>query len=98
MYRAGGEGLLGLARSGADLVPDRCFRGDWPQVSATVRIGDTRLAIAIVNPARKGRAPSAATLDDTALHPLDGRLTVKLSGRSHRLAVTLGEPPSPPAM
>ena len=97
MYRAGIEGLLGLTRAGRDLVLDPSFPKAWPQISANVRMGDTRLAITIANPGRTGCGISEAMLDDVALHPVDGRLTVKLSGGSHRLTVTLGgaQPPSP---
>jgi cyclic beta-1,2-glucan synthetase len=96
MYRAGIEGLLGLTRAGGDLVLNPCFPKAWPRMSATVRIGGTRLAITIDNPGRTGHGIAAATLDDAPLDPVDGRLTFKLSGGSHRLAVALSPSPSPP--
>jgi len=95
MYRAGIEGLLGLTRAGEDLVLNPCFPKAWPRMSATVRIGSTRLAITIDNPGRTGHGVAAATLDDAPLRPADGRLTVRLSGGSHRLVVTLSPSPSP---
>ncbi|GAA0306908.1 glucoamylase family protein [Rhodovulum strictum] len=98
MYRAGIEGLLGLTRAGEDLVLNPCFPKAWPRMSSTVRIGDTQLAITIDNPGRTGHGVAAATLDDAPLRPADGRLTVRLSGGSHSLVVTLSPSPSPPVL
>jgi cyclic beta-1,2-glucan synthetase len=96
MYRAGIEGLLGLTRAGDELVLNPCFPRSWPQVTAAVRINDTSLAITIDNPGQTGRGITEATLDGEPLHPRDGRLTLPLSGRAHRLIVTLGPSTSNP--
>lgn len=95
MYRAGIEGLLGLTRAGAALHVAPCFPRDWPRVSATVRIGATRLEITVHNPDRTGRGIAGATLDGMPLAPQDGRLRVGLTGGSHRLSVTLGATVAP---
>ena len=97
MYRAGVEGLLGLTRAGGELVLAPCFPRDWPQMSANVRMGETRLAITIDNAAGTGRGIAGATLDGAPLHPVDGRLTVALSGGAQCLVVTLGSAPPAPA-
>ncbi|MCC5984499.1 MAG: glycosyl transferase [Rhodobacteraceae bacterium] len=96
MHRAGIEGLLGLTRAGGEIILDPCFPKAWPQMSATVRFGDTLLAILIENPGRTGRGVAAAALDDAPLTLADGRLRLRLSGRSHRLVVTLGRFQPPP--
>jgi len=90
MYRAGIEGLLGLTWQQPVLRLNPCFPRDWPQVSATVRHGDTHFEIVIDNGAGAGHGISSARIDgtDTAIDVTG--LALPLSGGKHRVEVTLG--------
>ena len=94
MYRAGIEGLLGLTRAGQSLTFAPCFPKEWPQMQATIMLGETRLQVSIVNPGRSGRGVASADLDGAALDVVDGRLTLALplpAGASPRqLTLRLG--------
>ena len=90
MHRAGIEGLLGLTRAGDRVVLSPCFPKDWPKLTATVKIGDTRFEISVENPELTGYGVVAASVDGRSAQPEQGRLTLVLSGKSHRVDVTLG--------
>ncbi len=89
MYRAGVEGLLGLTRAGPEIVLNPCFPKDWPEVRATVRIGETALAITIDNRGRTGHGILTAALDGVALTPMDGRIRLRLGGGAQELVVKM---------
>ena len=89
MYRAGIEGILGLTREGDDLLVNPCFSANWPGISATVRLGGSRLSITVENPGGTGCGVKSATLNG-APHLVDeGGLRVRLSAGVHELMVTL---------
>ena len=90
MYRAGIEGLLGLTRAGSDIILNPCFPKAWPEVKATVRIGDARVSITIDNSARTGHGIVSASLDGALMHPENGQLVLRPSARFHDLTVRLG--------
>ncbi|PWK59057.1 cyclic beta-1,2-glucan synthetase [Silicimonas algicola] len=89
MYRAGIEGILGLTRAGENLLLNPCFPGDWPRISATVRLGEARLSVTVENPGGTGRGVKSAVLNG-APHPVEGGLLrVRLTGGAQDLLVTL---------
>ncbi|WP_234992388.1 GH36-type glycosyl hydrolase domain-containing protein [Roseisalinus antarcticus] len=89
MYRAGIEGILGLTQTGPDLVLAPCFPGHWPRLAATVRLGDTRLAITIDNPNRTGRGIRTALLNGIPQEIDKGQLSLRLPEGVQDLVVTL---------
>ncbi|MFN3844927.1 MAG: GH36-type glycosyl hydrolase domain-containing protein [Paracoccaceae bacterium] len=89
MYRAGIEGILGLIRAGHDITLDPCLPKHWPQVKATIKIGDSLLNIVVDNPGLTGHGIASATLDGNALHPESGRVTLHMTGKPQDLIVTL---------
>jgi cyclic beta-1,2-glucan synthetase len=90
MYRAGIEGLLGLSRTGGNVTLNPCFPKAWPKVSATVTLGQTRIAITILNPEGTGYGIATADLNGKALRPTIDGVTMPLSDGAHALTVTLG--------
>ena len=89
MYRAGIEGILGIAREGAFLVIEPCIPPEWPGYEARVNVGDTRYEIRVISPSKRGRGVSSALLDGAALRAPDGRVRVPLDGASHILQLVL---------
>ncbi len=90
MYRAGMEGLLGLTRAGDMLKLNPCLPKAWPEVTATIRLGDAQYAITIRNPDGAGRGIRSADLDGSVLTPGDEGVTLSIRNGSHRLTVVLG--------
>ncbi len=90
MYRAGIEGLLGLDRAGANLVLNPCFPKAWPELSATVTLGQARIEITILNPHGVGRGIASAQLDGAALAVGTDGVQLPLADGAHALIVTLG--------
>ena len=89
MYRAGIEGILGLTREGSEFVLDPCFPKAWPEIRATVRLGNTHLAITIRNEGRTGHGIDTAMLEGVSLALDDGRLRLRLPEGRHSLDVTM---------
>ena len=90
MYRAGIEGLLGLTRSGNSLVLAPCFPKAWPLLEATIRLGETRLSIAVENPHGIGHGVVSGSLDDAPVDVSGGQCTLALTAGEHRLVLRLG--------
>ncbi|MFN7223241.1 MAG: GH36-type glycosyl hydrolase domain-containing protein [Paracoccaceae bacterium] len=90
MHRAGIESILGLTRAGQDITLDPCFPKHWPQLKAAITLGDSVLNIVINNPGQTGHGIASATLDGNALHPVNGRVTMDMTGLPQDLIVTLG--------
>ena len=89
MYRAGIEGLLGLTRSGPDLVFDPCFPKAWLQVTASLGQAATRCDITIRNPNHSGHGITAAWLNGTAMPVVGGTLTLPKAAAQGRLEIEL---------
>ena len=89
MYRAGVEGLLGLTRSGSVLHFNPCFPKAWPELSATITLGDAQYTVTIRNPNGTGHGIKSADLNGSAILPDDHRLTVPLLAGTHQLTVIL---------
>ncbi len=89
MYRAGIEGLLGLSRAGNILSLNPCFPKAWPELSATVTLGQASITITILNPHGSGHGISTAHLDGAMIRPGKEGLTFPLENGSHELVVTL---------
>ena len=90
MYRAGIEGLLGLSRSGATLRLNPCFPKDWPEMSATVTLGQAQFKITVLNPEKSGHGIASGELDGVTLQVDPTGLTVPLTDGVHALTVVLG--------
>ncbi|SDI47251.1 GH36-type glycosyl hydrolase domain-containing protein [Salipiger marinus] len=90
MYRAGIEGLLGLTREGPEIVLAPCFPKHWPRITATLRLGQTHLAITIDNPGGTGTGAGSAQLNGVAHAVENGRLRLRLVPGRQDLVLTLG--------
>ena len=93
MYRAGIEGLLGLTRVGQKLRLNPCFPKAWPEMSATVTLGDAKFAISVLNPENSGYGIASAQLNGVPVQVDNGGLTVPLTTGTHDLTVVLGKVP-----
>ncbi len=91
MLRAGLEGLVGLTRHGQTLHLDPCLPRDWPGLEVTVTLGETRLAITVVNPVRTGRGIVSAQIDGEDIATGPGPLELPLSGSSRAVTIVLGK-------
>ncbi|WP_322894345.1 GH36-type glycosyl hydrolase domain-containing protein [Yoonia sp. 67] len=89
MYRAGIEGLLGLTRQGPDWVLNPCFPKDWPELKATVNLGDTSLDIIIRNSGGTGVGIASATVNDKPLTLDQGRVRLRPAAGRQRLVITM---------
>ena len=89
MYRAGIEGLLGLTRAGNVLHLNPCFPKQWPELTATIRLGAAHYTITLRNPDHTGNGIGSADLDGTALTPGPDGLTLPLQDGLHRLTVVM---------
>jgi cyclic beta-1,2-glucan synthetase len=89
MYRAGVEGLLGLSRSGANLLLNPCFPKLWPKLAATVTLGRVRIDITILNANGTGHGIVAADLNGSALSIAKEGISFALKDGAHVLTVTL---------
>jgi cyclic beta-1,2-glucan synthetase len=92
MYRAGVEGLLGLTRAGNILCLNPCIPKAWPEVTATVTLGDAQYTITIRNPDGIGHGIASAVLDNTAVTPGEHGLAILIGNGSHQLTVVMGSP------
>ena len=93
MYRAGIEGLLGLTRAGSTLRLNPCFPKDWPEMTATLTLGDAHFVIKVLNPEKSGHGIASAQLDGAPVQGGSDGLTVPLTDGAHDLTVVLGKPP-----
>ena len=93
MYRAGIEGLLGLIWQQPVLRLNPCFPRHWPQISATVRHGDTSFEIVINNASGAGYGVGSARIDGTDIAIDITGLALPLTGGHHRVEITLRQPP-----
>jgi cyclic beta-1,2-glucan synthetase len=76
MYRAGIEGLLGLSRTGPEIILDPCFPKDWPQLNASLGMGEGRCDITIQNPNHSGHVVESAWLNGKSLPVVNGKVTL----------------------
>jgi cyclic beta-1,2-glucan synthetase len=93
MYRAGIEGLLGLTREGQKLRLNPCFPKVWPEMTATVTLGNAQFKITVLNPERSGLGIASAQLNGTPLRVDPGGLTFPLTDGTHELTAVLGKVP-----
>jgi cyclic beta-1,2-glucan synthetase len=96
MYRAGIEGILGLTRAGDTLHLNPCLPRDWPELTATIKLGAARYTVIIRNSDGVGQSVRSAALDGMALAVGQSGLTFPLQDGTHHLTVTLGSPPAAP--
>ena len=94
MYRAGIEGLLGLTRAGPNLILDPCFPKAWPELRATVSLGQARLHITIDNSGQVGRGITSATINGQDLSLTNEKISIPFQStdfaETHYLLVVLG--------
>ena len=91
MYRAGVEGLVGLTRTADTLRLNPCFPKAWPEVTATVTLGNARFRIVILNPHRVGRGISSAQMDGAELHVGKDGISIPMADGDHVVTVVLGD-------
>jgi cyclic beta-1,2-glucan synthetase len=92
MYRAGIEGLLGLTREGDRLRLNPCFPESWPELAATITLGDARYTITICNSDGAGQGIRSADLDGVSLVVAQDGVTLPLRDGTHRVTVLFGGP------
>jgi cyclic beta-1,2-glucan synthetase len=73
------------------LVVDPSVPAAWPGFEATVRRGLTSYEIRLDNPMSCCRGLNHAELDGVVFAPDKGQVRVPLDGRSHVLALRLGD-------
>ena len=88
LYRLGLESILGLTRRGVTLALDPCIPTSWPGFTMTVRLGDARYDITVVNPDRLARGIGAATLDGRTVNP--SAVPFVDDGMVHQVHVVMG--------
>ena len=91
MYRAGIEGLLGLSRAGSMLRLNPCFPKDWPEMTATVALGEAQFRITVLNPDRVGHGVRSGKLDGAPLVAGPSGVTLPVTDGIHVLTIELGE-------
>ncbi len=89
MYRAGIEGLLGLTRAGDTLRLNPCFPKAWPELTATIRLGEARYAITIRNPDGTGFGIRSAHLNDAELASAKDGVSFPLRDGTHEVAIVM---------
>ncbi len=67
LWRFGIEGLLGLRRSGGELIFDPCIPSEWPGFSAEIRAHGATIHVEVRNPHGKCRGVRALELDDRTI-------------------------------
>jgi cyclic beta-1,2-glucan synthetase len=92
MYRAGIEGILGLTREGETLILDPSLPPDWPTVALTIRHGECRVQIEIVNPVGGSRGITLAEVDRSIVAHPGGPFRLPLRPGTVQLRLTLGPP------
>ena len=92
MFRAGMEGIMGLAQRGNTLRLAPAFASSWKNVDITISLKDTLYKIHIFNPNRFASSVRIAELDGRQVELVDGIVHVPLDGKEHELTVWLGPP------
>ena len=67
LWRFGIEGLLGLRRSGGELIFDPCIPSEWPGFSAEIRADGATIHVEVRNPHGRCRGVRALELDDRTI-------------------------------
>ena len=67
LWRFGIEGLLGLRRSGGELIFDPCIPNEWPGFSAEIRADGATIHVEVRNPHARCRGVRALELDDRTI-------------------------------
>jgi cyclic beta-1,2-glucan synthetase len=88
MYRAGVEGILGIARAGERLVLRPRLPSHWPGFEATVRHGATTYAIVVRRDTVAAGAPRA-TCDGRPLAAHGDTLRLPLDGSRHAVEIVV---------
>lgn len=88
MYRLGLEGILGLRRSGADLVIDPHIPAAWPGYTVTYRYKQTIYRICVYNrQAEDAESILQMTVDGESI--VGNLLPLQNDGRDHQVEITL---------
>ena len=90
LYRAGLESILGLKVRGQALEIDPCIPRSWPKFEATLRRGQARYEVVVLNPSGVSRGVAAATLDGQPLAERPVRAPFHDDGAVHHIEVMLG--------
>jgi cyclic beta-1,2-glucan synthetase len=90
MYRAGIEGILGLARQGAQMRFAPCLPKAWPRVDLRLSLGHAPCAVTILNPKAVSGGVVSARLNGAELPCEDAALLVPLDRLQGELVIHLG--------
>jgi cyclic beta-1,2-glucan synthetase len=93
MYRAGLEWILGFRVRAGKLLLTPNIPADWPSFEIFFRHGSAHYEILIENPHRVSRGVARVELDGTSLATGEGHIELADDDRTHKIRVTLGEPP-----
>lgn len=89
MYRAGVEGILGIARAGGFLTINPCIPAGWEGFSAAVTVDKSVFDIRVNNVSGRGRGVTAVQMDGAALACAGEHAAVPLDDRRHSVVITL---------
>jgi len=88
MNRVGIEGLLGLRRSGGELIFDPCIPSEWSGFTAQIHAKGTLIKVEVRNPHARCRGVRALEVDGRVI--ASNRITIK-EAAGQRIFVHLGE-------
>ena len=93
LYRTGIQSILGLTRHGTTFSISPCVPSSWAEYQITWSLGTTCYDILVRNPDRVCRGVATATMDGVAVDAC--RIPILGDGRTHVVAITLGDPSRP---
>ncbi len=89
LWRFGIERLLGLRRSGAELIFDPCIPSEWPGFSAQIRADGTTIQVEVRNPHARCRGVHSLELGGRIIN--SNRVALD-EAAGHHIVVHMGEP------
>jgi len=89
LWRFGIEGLLGLRRSGGELIFDPCIPSEWPGFSAQIGIDGASIQVEVRNPHARCRGVHTLEVDGRVI--TSNRVTLDDAADRH-IVVHMGEP------
>lgn len=88
MYRLGIEAILGLRRSGDELVVNPCIPRHWPGFEIVYRFGQSHYSIGVENPNHVNRGIHEIALDGTL--QTSGKIPLIDDGKQHHVRIIMG--------
>ncbi|MDX2419052.1 MAG: glycosyl transferase family 36, partial [Xanthomonadales bacterium] len=89
LWRFGIEGLLGLQRSGGELIFDPCIPAKWPGFTAQINTNGALIQVEVRNPLARCRGVRALEVGD---HIIASNRVALNAAAGQRIVVHMGEP------